>query len=277
MLMQEIGIGDEITVEIDDDRAFGIEIDSDVDIEPEKDLGYKAAKAFYDAYDKKLRAEGRLAEEFPFTKIREVKKTPSQAGLGGGSSDAAAVLMILQQHFGNPLSEEALVEVSSRLGADVPFFLKGGTCICEGIGEIVTELPELSGLNLILVKPSVGVGTKECYELSDKSPACFDEEGYKERINEIFGDEKKSPLERIKAALPELTNDLQEPAIKIAPVIADLIEAVAETGSVYTAMTGSGSCVFGIFKDEQSCEKAVEKLKNNPVTAECLIISSVTI
>ena len=277
MLMQQIGIGDDILVEFDDDRDFNIEIDSEVDIPKEKDLGYKAARAFYDAYADMLHAKAKPVPRFPFTYIRETKNTPSQAGLGGGSSDAAAVLQILQQHFGYPLDDEQMLAVSSRLGADVPFFLTGGTCICEGVGEMVTELPDLSGINVILVKPDTGVGTAECYALSDESPAVFDEGSYKERMNGIFTDEKKLPLERIREASDELTNDLQEPAVKIAPVIADIIEAIKETGSCYTAMTGSGSCCFGIYANEEECACAREALAQDPRTSGCQIIPTLTI
>lgn len=277
MLMQQIGLGDDIFIEFDDDRDFGIEIESGVDIPSEKDLGYKAAKAFYDAFTEKLRSSAKPVPRFPFTFIRETKNVPSQAGLGGGSSDAAAVLQILQQHFDYPLSEDEMIKISSRLGADVPFFLTGGTCICEGVGEIVTELPDLSGVNIILVKPEVGVGTKECYELSDETPAVFDEEAYKERMDEIFNDEKKLPVERIREAEPELINDLQAPAVKLAPVIADLIGAVKETGSLFAAMTGSGSCVFGIYEDEKSASEAEAALKEDPRTSGCQIIPSVLI
>ena len=277
MLMQEIGIGDDIFIEFDDDRDYAIEIESGVDIPREKDLGYKAAKAFYDTYADTLRAQAKPVPRFPYTFIKETKNVPSQAGLGGGSSDAAAVLEILQQHFGYPLSDEQMLAVSSSLGADVPFFLTGGTCICEGVGEIVTALPDLAGVSVLLVKPDVGVGTAECYALSDECPAVFDEDAYKERMNEIFADEKKLPIERIKEAAAELTNDLQEPAVKIAPVIADILEAVKVTGSCYTAMTGSGSCVFGIYGDEAQMAEAEKKLVEDPRTAECRIIPSVMI
>ena len=277
MLMQQIGLGDDIFIEFDDDRDYAIEIESGVAIPREKDLGYKAAKAFYDTYADKLRAEAKPVPRFPYTFIKETKNVPSQAGLGGGSSDAAAVLQILQQHFDYPLNDDDMITISSRLGADVPFFLTGGTCICEGVGEIVTELPDLSGVNIILVKPQVGVGTKECYELSDESPAVFDEEAYKERMNAVFADEKKLPAERIKEAADELTNDLQAPAVKLAPVIADLIEAVKDTGSFYSAMTGSGSCVFGIYDSEEEVQAAREALEKDARTADCLIIPSVLI
>lgn len=277
MLMQQIGLGDDIYIEFDDERDFGIEIESGVDIPSEKDLGFRAAKAFYSAYTEKCREQHTKTPAFPYTFIRQTKNVPSQAGLGGGSSDAAAVLQILQQHFDYPLDEEEMITISSRLGADVPFFLAGGTCICEGVGEIVTELPDLSGVNIVLVKPQAGVGTKECYELSDSSPAVFDEEAYKERMNAVFSDEKKLPLERIKEAAPELTNDLQAPAVKLAPVIEEVIEAVSKTGSLFTAMTGSGSCVFGIYEDEKSASDAADVLSTDPRTSGCQIIPSVLI
>lgn len=277
MLMQEIGIGDDIFIEFDDERDYAIEIESGVDIPREKDLGYKAAKAFYDTYADTLREQAKPVPRFPYTFIRETKNIPSQAGLGGGSSDAAAVLEILQQHFDYPLSDGQMLEVSSSLGADVPFFLTGGTCICEGVGQIVTELPDLAGVSILLVKPDAGVGTAECYALSDECPVAFDEDAYKERMNEIFADEKKLPLERIKEAASELTNDLQEPAVRIAPVIEDVINAVKETGSCYTAMTGSGSCVFGIFEDEEQMNGAQKQLAEDPRTSICRIIPSVMI
>ncbi|MBO6193501.1 MAG: 4-(cytidine 5'-diphospho)-2-C-methyl-D-erythritol kinase [Clostridiales bacterium] len=277
MLMQQIGIGDDILVELDDEREYVIELESGVDIPREKNLGYKAAKAFYDCYTDKLRAEAKPVPKFPYTFIRETKKVPSQAGLGGGSSDAAAVLQILQQHFGNPLTDEEMNATAAKLGADVPFFLFGGTCICEGVGEIVTELPDLSGVNIILVKPEVGVGTKECYELSDENPALFDEDAYREQMNAVFTDEKKLPVERIAQAAPFLVNDLQEPAVHLAPVIAELIDVVKNTGAVFSAMTGSGSCVFGIYEDEKSAGEAEAALQNDPRTSGCQIIPSVLI
>ena len=167
MLMQQIGLGDDIFIEFDDDRDFAIGIESGVDIPPEKDLGYKAAKAFYDCYTDKLRAEAKPVPRFPYTFIKETKNVPSQAGLGGGSSDAAAVLQILQQHFGNPLTDEQMIMTAAKLGADVPFFLCGGTALCEGVGEILTPMPDLSGLPMLLLKPQRGVSTPFCYKAFD--------------------------------------------------------------------------------------------------------------
>lgn len=270
MLMQQIGIGDEIEIVFDPDRDFDIDIESEVGIAKEKDLGYRAARAFYD----RLQSKGTDKKNIPYTLIKEVKHTPSQAGLGGGSSDAASVLKMLQEYFGDPLTEEELIETAAGLGADVPFFIKGGTCFCEGVGEIVTELPGLKGVPVLLVKPEGGVSTPECYALSDKNEITYTDD-YKAKMTRIFTDESKRPSERIKEAGEDLINDLQDPAIKILPVIEDVTDAVNETGSVFTAMTGSGSCVFGIFEDEISRDKAERSLKKDPRTKDSLIISTV--
>ena len=272
MLMQSLSLGDEISVEFDDGRGFDIEIESGVPIPHEKDLGYKAAKAFYDAWEDKLKTEAKPVQEFPYTFIREVKKVPSQAGLGGGSSDAASVLKILQEHFGNPLTDDELLNISSRLGADVPFFLTGGTCICEGIGEKITKLPDLKGVNVLLVKPEAGVPTGECYALSDEMYEPFDEEEYKKSIGEAFLDEGLAPAERIKKASRFLINDLQAPAERIAPVITGIIGSVKRTGPCFAAMTGSGSCVFGIYEDEKTRDEAEALLKADPQASGCQII-----
>ena len=277
MLMQEIGIGDDILVELDDERAFNIDIESGVDIPKEKDLGYKAARAFYDALTDKLRAEAKTVPEFPYTFIKETKNVPSQAGLGGGSSDAAANLMILQQHFGNPLSAEELLSVSSKLGADVPFFLTGGTCICEGVGEIVTKLPDLAGVEIVLVKPEEGVSTAECYALSDEMYEPFDEDAYKARMSEVFYNEKLRPIDRIREAGAGLVNDLELPAVRLLPKIEDINSAIKETGAAFNAMTGSGSCVFGIYDSAKSRDEAVIKLQQDIRTSGCQIIPSVLI
>lgn len=276
MLMQQISLGDDIYIELDDSRDFKIEIESGVDIPCEKDLGYRAAKAFYDAYAALLESRGE-ASDLPYTFIRQTKKVPSQAGLGGGSSDAATVLVTLQKHFGEPLGQDEMLRISSRLGADVPFFLAGGTCICEGVGEIVTKLPGLAGVNAVLVKPSEGVSTAECYKLSDEMYKPFDENSYKARMNKIFSDDKLEPIERIIKAGDDLINDLQPPAVELLPRITGINEAIKETGAAFAAMTGSGSCVFGIYRDETARDEAVARLSSDPRISGCKIIPSALI
>lgn len=268
MLMQEIDLGDDIKVTIDDDRAFGINVVSDrIDFDMKKDLCYRAAEKFYDEY--KAGPKG-------FTEITAVKNTPAQAGLGGGSSDAASVLKILNDHYGRPVSTERMGELAVSLGADVPFFLYGGSAICEGIGEIVTPLPPLAGLYAVLVKPEEGVSTAACFKACDATTEVFDEDKYKAEMERIFGDETLTPAERIRAAKPYLTNDLEAPALDEVAVIGDLIEAIRETDCLYAAMSGSGSTAFGVYADANKAEMARSLLNGDPRTCGCRLYMALT-
>lgn len=273
MLMQEIGLADDIEIDLDFNRPYEIDLEAGVDWNKEDDLCYRAAKAFYEEYE----ALGYNKDTFPYTLIKAVKNVPSQAGLGGGSSDAASVLKILQKHFGDPISKDKLKLIAKGLGADVPFFLTGGTSICEGIGEIIRPLPSLKGTNIILVKPNVGVPTGKCFKMSDETFREFDVESYKLKIEEIYKDESITPEDRISKASSLMINDLQIPAEIIAPEIRDINDAIKETGAIFNAMSGSGSCSFGIYKNEAEKQKALELLKKDSRTSGCSIIPTVLI
>ncbi len=279
-LMQEIGIGDEIAVSVDNDEDFEIVIDSDLEgTAPEDDLCYKAAKRFYDKYSKDLRLAGVKAPESGFgrTVIKVTKHIPSQAGLGGGSSDAAAVLLILQQHYGNPLSDEEMAQMSVGLGADVPFFLTGGSCICEGVGEDVREVDDLSGMHMLIVKPEEGVSTPECFRLCDSKPVSFDEDSYRKTMDEAFGNEYDNPITKVTNVAELLTNDLEAPACELVPRIREITDKVKATSPVFSAMSGSGSAVFGIYKDEKSLNEALAILSDDSDLAGCMIFPTVTV
>ena len=279
-LMQEIGIGDDIIVSVDDEKPYEIVIDSDLKgTAPEDDLCYKAAKRFYDKYSKNLRLNGDPEPESHFgrTEIKVNKSIPSQAGLGGGSSDAAEVLLILQHHYGDPITDDEMAQLSVGLGADVPFFLTGGSCICEGVGEDVNETGALAGLNILIIKPSEGVSTPECFRLCDSKPVKFDEEKYRKAVNEIFEDESLSAVERVVKSAPLLINDLEAPACELVPRIREIVGKVRATEPLYAAMSGSGSAVFGIYKDEESMEAAIAVLGDDSDLAGCLIFPTVTV
>ena len=263
-LFQEISICDEITVETDDSKKFDIELSGSVTEDKTKDLCYKAAKAFWD----------NAGIDPVYTKITSVKNTPSQAGLGGGSSDAAAVLLTLQEFFFCPIPKEDLNNIAAKLGADVPFFLYGNSALCEGIGEIVRPVPSLSGIPMILMKPSEGVSTGICFNKVDSEPSLFDEESYRKEIEDIFFDGDLTAVERLKKSAPVLTNDLQAPAIELVPVISDLIGVLSDKGAFISRMSGSGSAVFGVFEDEAKRNAAYEELINDGKYKDILIIKT---
>ena len=167
-IMQEIDIADNITINIDSKRKTGFDIKciGRNDIDPEKNLCSKAKDRFLSSLRKKSAQDPSIEgsdkwqrNEFPYIEIVLTKRIPSESGMGGCSSDAAAVLMVLQEHFGNPFTDEELNQLAVNVGADVPFFLYGGTCLCERVGEEIGVVEPLSDIPLLIVKPKEGVSS----------------------------------------------------------------------------------------------------------------------
>ena len=276
-VMQEISCSDQLTVNIDPSRkGFKIRCIGRDDIDPRKNLCRKAADRFFSNY-KKLRG-GKFTP--PFIEIELVKNIPSESGMGGGSSDAAAILMVLQEHYGNPFDDDRLLQIAVNVGADVPFFLYGGTSLCERVGEVIMPLSSLSGLGILIAKPDCGVSTPECFALIDREPAKpFDQKAYSEYI-ESLKKPSKDPSEKLSKILAGgdlLVNDLESPAEKLVPEIEAIRKALMETGSSYCRMTGSGSAVFAVFESIEEAAAAKEKARNNPVLSKCNLMLSETV
>ena len=205
------------------------------------------------------------------------KRIPSESGMGGGSSDAAAVLMVLQEHFGNPFTDEELNQLAVNVGADVPFFLYGGTCICESVGEDIRQLESLAGIPLLIVKPSEGVSTPECFHAIDSKPLPeFDEDRYENYITVLMKADK-SPLERFLEGGDLLTNDLEMPSGESVPLIEEARNALIATGAGFARMTGSGSAVFAMYEDDEARDNAYEQIKSDPKFAGCDLFLAKTI
>ena len=274
-IMQEIDLADSLTINIYPERETGFDIKciGRNDIDPDKNLCSKAKDRFFSYLRKK---EGSI-DKIPYIEIVLTKKIPSESGMGGGSSDAAAVLMVLQEHFGNPFTDEELNQLAVNVGADVPFFLYGGTCLCEGVGEDITYLESLAGIPLLIVKPSKGVSTPECFHAIDSKPLPeFDEQRYAGYI-ESLKNEEKAPLERFLAGDDLLTNDLEIPSLEMLDDIAEAKEALTSTGARFVRMTGSGSAVFAMYDSEDIRDKAYEQLKNDSKFKDCDLFVAKTI
>lgn len=274
-IMQEIDLADSLTINIYPERETGFDIKciGRNDIDPDKNLCSKAKDRFFSYLRKK---EGSI-DKIPYIEIVLTKKIPSESGMGGGSSDAAAVLMVLQEHFGNPFTDEELNQLAVNVGADVPFFLYGGTCLCEGVGEDITYLESLAGIPLLIVKPSKGVSTPECFHAIDSKPLPeFDEQRYADYI-ESLKSEEKAPLERFLAGDDLLTNDLEIPSLEMLDDIAEAKEALTGTGARFVRMTGSGSAVFAMYDSEDIRDKAYEQFKNDSKFKDCDLFVAKTI
>lgn len=250
-LMQEVSVADDIKVTIDSEAEDEIIVANCVEgLRQEDDLCYKAAVKYVDLID--ARDYGRIT-------IEVNKNIPSQAGMGGGSSDAASVIKLLQKRFGNPLTKEELVKLGKELGADVPFFFFGKSAFCEGIGEKVTGCKDLSGLPLLIVKPKEGVSTPVCFKMCDENPPVFDEDKYKKDIKDIL-DKNEEATKRVRKVSDILINDMQGPACEILPVIGGIIEDLKATKPIYTAMSGSGSAVFAVYETTEERDRALARI-----------------
>lgn len=193
----------------------------------------------------------------PFYKGVEIKITkniPIQAGLGGGSSNAAFVLKTLNKMLDLNLTNEELKEIGSKVGADVPFFIDNKISIMEGRGEKITNI-DCSKFNpyILLVKPKEGVNTKEIFDLYDNTP--------QEKIfvapilHEILSNQDKEEIDFY------LRNDLLRATSLLVPNIRDIIFDLKESGAYASSMSGSGTTCFGLFDDLDLCKKAEVKFE----------------
>lgn len=192
-----------------------------------------------------VRAYDLLAKDYPLPRINVLlrKMIPMQAGLGGGSSDAAFMIRLLNEQFNLNIDVPTMERYAARLGADCAFFITSQPSYATGIGEILTPLTEytpnneiLKGKWIALVKPNVAVSTKEAFAgIKPKTPA------------KCCRDIILQPIETWK---DELINDFEESIFSFHPELAEVKAKLYETGAQYAAMSGSGSTVFGLFNDE---------------------------
>ena len=170
-------------------------------------------------------------------RIRLEKRVPFGAGLGGGSSDATAVILALNELYDLDLSEDKLVETAAMIGSDTAFFVRNTPQLCTGRGEVMTpiELP-LQGRYLAIAKPQEGVSTKEAYV------------GVKPAVPAVrLADALMRPIEEWREVVK---NDFESHIFEAHPSIAELKVAMYEAGALYASMSGSGSAVFGLFAEE---------------------------
>ncbi|MBR2258430.1 MAG: 4-(cytidine 5'-diphospho)-2-C-methyl-D-erythritol kinase [Blautia sp.] len=178
------------------------------------------------------------------------KKIPAAAGMAGGSTDAAAVLVGMDELFELRLGRERLYQLGRELGADVPFCIHGGTALCEGIGEKMTPLPPLPECAFLLIKPDVKVSTKEAYESLDRE--VLDHPDMEAVLHSIR-------LQDLTGMAGNLKNVFQPPIIRSCPVVGELISRLNETDALCACMSGSGPTVFAVFEDPAGAKHAAEK------------------
>ncbi|MBE7022585.1 MAG: 4-(cytidine 5'-diphospho)-2-C-methyl-D-erythritol kinase [Ruminococcaceae bacterium] len=235
-LMQMVDFGDEVTVRHTKEAGIQIET-SNADLPTDSaNIAYRAAALMQETYQ--------LSGGFF---IRLKKKIPVAAGLAGGSTNAAAVMQLINELCGLSLSVSELAALGVKLGADVPFCLYKKPALAEGIGERLTPVSGLKNCRIVLVNPGVYVSTATIYRELDceKRPISADVQPLLAALS--AGD--------LSAAFPEMTNNMQAAAQRHCPEIADLIEKLYAAGADHAMMSGSGATCFGIFTTEPDARR----------------------
>ncbi|MBB6215569.1 4-diphosphocytidyl-2-C-methyl-D-erythritol kinase [Anaerosolibacter carboniphilus] len=240
MIMQQVDLYDEITLrEIEE----GIKLECNCEFIPvdEGNIAYRAAKLIKEKYH---------IQQGIYIHID--KNIPVAAGLAGGSTNAAAVLLGLNNLWDLGADKEALMELGMKLGADVPFCILGGAALAEGIGEKLTPIQGLENTWVVLCKPNIGVSTADVYKNLD--------------VNKI---QQRPDTERILDALcrkdiqvvaGNLKNVLEQVTEQMHPIVRDIKRRMLEYNALGSIMSGSGPTVFGLYKDYNKAKSAYDNL-----------------
>ena len=254
MIMQTIDICDDICLSKIEE---GIVIDCDNKNIPKdsKNIAYKAADIMLSKYNIDCGL-----------KINISKNIPVEAGLGGGSADAALVIEGINMLFNLKLDLDVLLEIGKQIGADVPYCICKSTALATGIGEEIVRLPNFDCVDLVVIKPNFGVSTKSVYEEFDymlkKRRPNF------ERLIDAIENRNISDV-----AL-NMVNVLETVTEKNNPIIKSIKSRLLELGAIGAMMSGSGPTVFAIFENEGIAKSAYQKLKDNK-TYQCYLTKTI--
>lgn len=244
-VMQTISIRDDIEIDVGTGKPWKLVCETEGIPCDETNLAWKAAKVYCDAMNKDPKG----------LEIRITKRIPSEAGLGGGSADAAAVLRALNRHYGEPLSIFALAELGAQVGSDVPFCTICGTAMVEGRGEKVRKLPDLPDCVFVVCKPDFSVSTPELYRKMDQVaiPKHPDNKAMESAL--LAGD-----LEKV----AENIYNVFDPVVTEEHLELNYIKSIFNTyGAMNMQMTGSGSAVFAILPSFEYAAVVCNMLKDS--------------
>lgn len=244
-VMQTISIRDDIEIDVGTGKPWCLKCDKEDIPTDERNLAWKAAKVYLDA----------LKKDPDGLEIRITKRIPSQAGLGGGSADAAAVLRALNRHYGEPLSILALAELGAQVGSDVPFCTLGGTAMVEGRGEKLRKLPDLPECFFVVCKPDFSSSTPELYRKLDEKPIALRPDHMAMESALLSGDIGK---------ICGLFVNVFDPVVTQEHLELNYIKSIFNSyGSMGQQMTGSGSAVFCIVPEFEFAAVICNMLREN--------------
>ncbi len=242
-IMQSVSLGDIITVEKTESNDITVSCDTEGVPTDSRNIVYKCADKFFSYAGIK---DGKGIH------IHIEKKTPFGAGMGGGSADGAAVLVALNKLFDTNYSERVLCNIGVKVGADIPFCIVGGTALCLDTGSVVAPLPDMGEYYIAVVKPECSISTKEAYAAIDSL-----ENMKHPKNNEMLQEFADGNIE---AGLAHCANVFEQ-ALEVPGRV--YIKAIFnKNGAVAACMTGSGSAIYGIFKEKENAEKSIDELKD---------------
>ncbi|GJM16908.1 MAG: 4-diphosphocytidyl-2-C-methyl-D-erythritol kinase [Thermodesulfobacteriota bacterium] len=247
-IIQPIDLFDEVSIGVEEGEGIDLE-SSGITIPLGKDnLAWRAAELFLEKSELKLRIN-----------IFIKKQIPLGTGLGGGSSNAAAVLIGLNKITG-ALLEDDLFKIAPTIGADVPFFIRSQTATIEGVGEIINGLRDFPTFHYVILCPNIHTSTEEVYkkwdELHNSEPNQLhsSQNNLKDIIPKFMDNKLATPLK----------NDLEEAAFALHPEIRAFKEILTSLDLKSVLMTGSGSAVFALFRTKEHASEIFEYLKTSP-------------
>jgi len=243
-IIQPIDLFDEITIESSEGRGIEI-VSTGISIPMDNtNLAWRAAEAFLDKCEIELDI-----------KITIRKRIPPGAGLGGGSGNAASVLIGLNK-ITKTLSEQELLKLALNLGADVPFFIRSQTALMEGVGEKLTLLRNFPLFHYVILCPNIHSTTREVYKKWDElnGPGMGKLESIDEQVR----------LFSIRSENPPLGNDLEQAAVSLYPEIKAFKQILTSLGLESVAMTGSGSAVYAVFRSQEEAYEIYDYLNTSP-------------
>jgi len=203
-------------------------------------------------------------------RIRLVKRIPIGAGLGGGSSDAAATLVGMRRLWRLDLSDRDLVSIAASIGSDVPFFLTGGTALLTGTGIDVESLPDLVGYELLIVFPGVEIATAEVYACAGAALTSALKISSMARFHPTLAGNLDEEVE----TWVRVGNDLEDYARCLCPAIVEIKGCLLAAGAAAASMTGSGSAVFGVFRNTIAIQRALTETRSAGLAVvRCLPLS----
>lgn len=243
MVMQSVSLADTVSLERTEADSVALLCgEKDVPLGPENTV-LRVAEAFFGATG--IRRESGLL-------FRIVKRIPRQAGLGGGSADAAAALLLLDAAYGTGLDRSGLMRIGLSAGADVPFCVVGGTARVRGIGELVERAAPMPACSIVICRPDVGINTKEAYDAFDRKKLSAG----RRHAPAVLRALESGGLNDLGSALGNAFEDAGVPR-----EISEIAEEMLRRGAAGARMTGSGSAVFGLFECDEKAGRCREALR----------------